>query len=127
MGSFDALAAALEEESPGQWLLAADAQRREFAVASARDGCLVTPVRLIAGEALAACIVAGERAAGTDAASVGQGALLRCPTAGWVARIAATGHHDVAAESLAPMYLREAGFLKAAPTRLIPGFTDTPD
>ena len=124
VGSFEALARALAEEAPGSWLLAADSQRHEFAVATAIDGTLATAPALLGREALSLRIAAGERAAGVDAASVGTGAWPRQPDAGWIARIAADGSRDVDAGSLAPVYLREANFAKAPPGRVIPGITD---
>jgi tRNA threonylcarbamoyladenosine biosynthesis protein TsaB len=126
VGSFEALALALADESPGAWLIAADSQRHEFAVATAVDGRLAAPPVLIGRDALALRIAAGERTAGVDAVAAGTGALPRQPDAGWIARLAADGSRDVAAESLAPVYLREASFVKAPPARVIPGITDTP-
>ncbi len=125
VGSFEALARALAEEAPGAWLLAADSQRHEFAVATAIDGHLSIPPVLIGRDALASRIASGERTAGVDATTVGTGALARQPDAGWIARIAADGTRDVAPETLAPVYLREANFAKATPGRVIPGITDT--
>lgn len=126
VGSFDALARALARESPGPWRLAADAQRHEFAVATAVDGRLTAGPALLGREALSLRIAAGERVAGVDPAAVGLGALPRHPDAGWVAVLASDGSHDVAPETLAPVYLREAAFVKAPPGRVIPGITDTP-
>jgi tRNA threonylcarbamoyladenosine biosynthesis protein TsaB len=124
IGSFAALARALGEEAPGRWILAADAQRQEFAVATALDGELVESPGLVSREGLALRIAAGERAAGVDAVAVGVGALARHPEARWVALLAEDGRHDLTPEELAPIYLREVSFVKAPPQRAIPGITD---
>lgn len=117
VSSFDILAHLATELDAGPALLAADAQRCEWAVALAGGGRLSEPIRLLARADLEARIASGQRVFTPDSNLAGSTRLF--PTA------AATGllsMHlpDADPTSLAPVYLREASFVKAPPPRILP-------
>jgi tRNA threonylcarbamoyladenosine biosynthesis protein TsaB len=117
--SFDAMAVAAKALTSGPVLLAADAQRGEFAVALAEHGRLMEPIRLAAGDVLKARIAAGESVAGPEVLRMLGGGSELFPAAADIARAAEERGVFVAAESLAPVYLREAAFVKAPPMRVV--------
>ena len=97
-------------------LLAVDAQRGEFASAWAEAGRLVEPVRLRTKDELMSGLGQGDLIAGPDLDRLVPGAQMLFPTAAGALALAL--HTEaVPAEALVPVYLREASFVKAAPTR----------
>ena len=127
-------------------VLCVNAQRQEFAVREWADGNWTGPLHLESAERLRQRLDARERLFGPDlgawvrgftvhAAGPGSVApdsiglenriqsLEAFPEAGDVALLGATGT-PVPPETLAPVYLREAAFVKAPPHRRIPGITD---
>ena len=122
VGSFEVLAAAVG----GPALLASDAQRDEWAVARVEAGRVQEAIRLVPTAELrtlaATCRVVGPEVA--RALSVGEEFHS---TAGGVGRWAVEHPVAVPAETLAPVYLRSAAFVKAPVARVIPGITDVPE
>lgn len=102
--------------------IAADAQREEFAVAPASDGRLTGPTTLVSLAELRSWIASGRRVVGPDvAARLGIGTECEWfPRASDLGRIASESTDCIAPELLAPVYLREAAFLKAGPVREVP-------
>lgn len=117
--SFEAMAVAAKALAAGPVLLAADAQRGEFAVAVAEDGRLTGPIHLAAGDALKVRIAEGEAVAGPEVLRMLGGGSELFPAAADIARSAGARGEFVTAESLAPVYLREAAFVKAPPARVV--------
>ena len=139
----------LRQAGAGPRCLCVNAQRQEFAVREWSGGDWAGPLHLESTERLLQRHTAGEALFGPDlrawiqglpATSVGPGpstanpvdratwdrgaeAVEAFPTAGDVALLAATAT-PVPPETLAPVYLREAAFVKAPPHRHIPGITD---
>ncbi|MFM7803189.1 MAG: tRNA (adenosine(37)-N6)-threonylcarbamoyltransferase complex dimerization subunit type 1 TsaB [Verrucomicrobiota bacterium] len=137
------------QPSSGPRVLCVNAQRQEFAVREWSGGGWTGPLHLESTEGLLQRRAAGEALFGPDlrawiqglpATSVGPGgspanpvdradidrwaeAVEAFPTAGDVALLAATAT-PVPPETLAPIYLREAAFVKAPPHRRIAGITD---
>lgn len=101
-------------------LLAVDAQRGEFATALGEDGRLIEPVRLRSREEIQTRLAAGEPVAGPDLERSLPGSQHLFPTAGLALELAGSAA-AVPAETLAPIYLREASFVKAPAARIIPG------
>lgn len=106
----------------GPVLLAVDAQRGEFAVAPAEAGRLLEPIRLLPATELRDRLARGERIAGPEVPRLLGGGTELHPRATLTARLAEEAGNFVAAETLAPVYLRETSFVKAPPARVIPGF-----
>ena len=123
VSSFAVLAAA----TTGPAWLASDAQRDEWAVAEVAEGRLQGEVRLVPA-AEVRTLAASQRVVGAEiVAALGVGATAY-PTAGRLgqlaAGLAAQSLSAVPPESLAPVYLRTAAFVKAPVSRSIPGITD---
>ena len=118
--SFEALRhAAARTGLAAPWTAVVDAQRQEFAVRTWDGTGWVGPLRLAPLAELTARAAAGERLVGPDADArlgTGPGVVRLLPEARDVLA-AAVGLGPVAPESLAPVYLREAAFLKAPPGR----------
>ena len=102
-------------------LLAVDAQRGEFATALAEAGRLIESVRLRTKAELLQRIIDGATVTGPDLERSLPGSRSLHPSAR-VALELAWAAPAVPAETLAPVYLREASFVKAPATRNIPGF-----
>ena len=117
VNSFDILAHLATELDSGPVLLAADAQRSEWAVAIAEGGKLSQPIRLMARAELDARIASGQRVFTPDSNLAGSTRLF--PTAA-AAGLLSTHLPDTDPTSLAPVYLREASFVKAPPPRILP-------
>lgn len=112
-------AVAAQNPETSSCLLAVDAQRKEFAVAEAKDGQLVSAMRLAPVEELKARLANGEKIAGPDVTRLLGGGIELFPSAAVTARLA-TESSSVPAESLAPVYLREVSFVKAPAPRTLP-------
>lgn len=111
VGSVDVMATLTP---PGEeFLLAVDSQRDEFAVVEASGGRLSGSLRLMPRSALECALAGGVRVAGPDLPPSFTGARALHPTAAALARMA-RGYPALAAEQLAPIYLRETAFIKAA-------------
>jgi tRNA threonylcarbamoyladenosine biosynthesis protein TsaB len=118
--SLEALAEAAKD-LPGEWLLAIDAQRGDFASARAERGQLLEPVRLRSLEEIRAWHASGHQVTGPEIARFLPGAGELFPSASSLARLGARGT-PIPAELLTPIYLREASFVKAPPARTDLGF-----
>ena len=140
----------LRQTGAGPRVLCVNAQRQEFAVRAWGGRDWAGPLHLEAGGRLLQRRAAGEALFGPDLrAWIGSlppppigpdgspsdlptpadrdlwaEAVEAFPTAGDVAMIGATCARPVPPETLAPVYLREAAFVKAPPHRHIPGITD---
>ena len=119
VSSFDAPARALPADGT-RALLAADAQRGELAVARAEAGRVLEPIRLATVAELKSLLEAGERVTGPDVLRLLGGGVELFPTAAEIGRLAEARGEFVPAETLAPVYLREAAFVKAPPARVLP-------
>ena len=117
VSSLEAMAVALSSES-GPILLAVDAQRSEFAVALAERGRLLEPVRLVSLQSLREQVEAGQRLAGPEVVRLIPEALEIYPHASILARLSESVS-PIPAETLVPIYLREANFVKAPPSRVV--------
>jgi tRNA threonylcarbamoyl adenosine modification protein YeaZ len=109
------------------WTFAVDAQRDEFAVRTCTADGWGAPVSLLGTAQLLEAAAAGTAVLGPDLRRLFPGPAQPgiaelAPTASDVLR-AASGLAPVAPESLGPVYLREAAFVKAPPARTIPGIT----
>jgi tRNA threonylcarbamoyl adenosine modification protein YeaZ len=104
-------------------LLAVNAQRGEFASAWAEHGALVEPIRLRSAEELRAVSAQGGSVIGPDLQRHLPMARPGFPSARNALRLAARARATEAV-SLAPVYPREASFVKAPAGRIIPGITD---
>lgn len=104
-------------------LLAVDAQRGEFATAWAEQGALVEPIRLRSAEEVRNIMAQGHTVIGPDLQRHLPRAQPGFPSARNALRLGA-GTRPMDAVSLAPVYLREASFVKAPAGRIIPGITD---
>jgi tRNA threonylcarbamoyladenosine biosynthesis protein TsaB len=109
-------AVAAQNPETSSCLLAVDAQKKEFAVAEAKGGKLISDVRLAPAEELKARLANDERIAGPDVTRLLEGGMELFPSAA-VAACLATESPSVPAESLAPVYLREVSFVKAPAPR----------
>jgi tRNA threonylcarbamoyl adenosine modification protein YeaZ len=103
-------------------LLAVDAQRGELAVARAENGLLLEPVRLLPLAELRLLQAAGEVIAGPGLERFLPTAIPLFPAASQTLRLARLEPASVPAETLAPVYLRVASFVKAPTPRSLPGF-----
>lgn len=118
VGSMELLARIAHERLGRGCDLAADAQRGEWACASMEGGRLQTALKLRTLEELRAGIAAGRSVVTPDEGL--PGALVLHPTAA-LAALVGGGLEERRPESLAPIYLREAAFVKAPAPRPIPG------
>ncbi len=122
----------------GPRVLCVNAQRQEFAVREWDGQGWTGPLHLESAELLLQRIIAGKAVFGPDLGTWIRGlpststsselaaradALEAYPQASDVALLGANAD-PVPPETLAPVYLREASFVKAPPHRHIPGFTD---
>ncbi len=140
----------LRQAAAGPRVLCVNAQRQEFAVRAWDGRDWAGPLHLEPAERLLQRRAAGEALFGPDLRawirSVPCPPIVRdgspsdlptptdrdrwaeaaeaYPTAGDVALLGATSAQPVAPETLAPVYLREAAFVKAPPHRKSPGITD---
>ena len=119
VNSFDTLALAADAAGLGRVLLAVDAQRQEFAAAFADGGRLVSPIRLASLVELKSQLAGGGMVAGPDVPRLLGGGVELFPSAAIAARLAENRGEFVPAETLAPVYLREAAFVKAPPSRVV--------
>ena len=117
VNSFDILAHLAVELDSGPVLLAADAQRSEWAMAPAEAGKVSEPLRLLPRAELEAQIASGQRVFTPDANLPGSTRLF--PTAA-AAGILSESLPETDPTHLAAIYLREASFVKAPPPRLLP-------
>lgn len=115
ISSLDALAAAAKDLE-GVTLLAVDAQRGEYAVARAESGRLLEPPRLSSSDDIKAQMGLGLRVGGPDLGPGLPGAMALHPEATWLA-LEADRRASTPPEQLAPVYLREACFVKAPAPR----------
>lgn len=122
VGSFETLAALAAELDAETFWLAADAQRGEWAVAQVLKGRLLETPRLVGRDQIIAWIAAGEQVFTSDADLAGATRLY--PSAARAGQLAA-GLPVVDPSTLAPVYLREAIFAKAPPSRELPGLSAT--
>lgn len=104
-------------------LLAVDAQRGEFATAWAEQGALLEPIRLRCAEEVRTILAQGNTVIGPDLTRHLPLAQPGFPSARNALRLGAKTQ-PTDATSLAPIYLREASFVKAPAGRIIPGITD---
>jgi len=122
----------------GPRVLCVNAQRQEFAVREWDGQGWAAPLHLESADLLLQRIIAGKAVFGPDLGTWIRGlpststsselaaradALEAYPQASDVALLGANAD-PVPPETLAPVYLREASFVKALPHRHIPGFTD---
>ncbi len=122
----------------GPRVLCVNAQRQEFAVREWDGQGWAAPLHLESADLLLQRIIAGQAVFGPDLGTWIRGlpststsselaaradALEAYPQASDVALLGAN-NNPVPPETLAPVYLREASFVKAPPHRHIPGFTD---
>jgi len=122
----------------GPRVLCVNAQRQEFAVREWDGQGWAGPLHLESAELLLQRITGGQPVFGPDLGTWIRGlpstatanelaaradALEAYPQASDVALLGAN-NNPVPPETLAPVYLREASFVKAPPHRHIPGFTD---
>jgi tRNA threonylcarbamoyladenosine biosynthesis protein TsaB len=119
VNSFDSLALVAAAAGLGRVLLAVDAQRQEFAVALAEGGQVVPPIRLAPLAELQAHLAAGGLVAGPEIPRLLGGGVQLFPSAAITAGLAERRAEFVPAETLAPVYLREAAFVKAPPARVV--------
>ncbi|MSU85549.1 MAG: tRNA (adenosine(37)-N6)-threonylcarbamoyltransferase complex dimerization subunit type 1 TsaB [Pedosphaera sp.] len=122
----------------GPRVLGVNAQRQEFAVREWNGQSWAGPLHLESADLLLQRITGGQPVFGPDLGTWIRGlpststsselaaradALEAYPQASDVALLGAN-NNPVPPETLAPVYLREASFVKAPPHRHIPGFTD---
>lgn len=118
VGSLDLLARLAREALGRDGLLAADAQRGEWACGEMSGGRLAGPLGLRTREALASEIAAGRLVITPDEGL--PGAVVMHPTAA-LAALMGPGLDEARPDALEPVYLREAAFVKAPPPRVVPG------
>ncbi len=104
-------------------LLAVDAQRGELATAWAEQGALVEPIRLRSAGEVRDILARGSVVIGPDLQRQFPASQTGFPSGRNALRLGA-GARPTEAVSLAPVYLREASFVKAPAGRNIPGITD---
>lgn len=102
---------------PERATLVVDAQRGECAVADCEGGRLTSPIRLVAIPVLKEALGRGERLVGPEVPELIGGERRLFPSASAAARLGIRAGVFVPAEQLAPVYLREAAFVKAPPAR----------
>jgi tRNA threonylcarbamoyl adenosine modification protein YeaZ len=125
ISSAESLAAqARAEKIRGQVNVLIDAQRKEFYLAcyevNASGYREVAPLRLAGREEVLALARAGEILLGPEAMSEWPGVRRLFPDAAMVGQLASQRTDFVPGERLEPIYLRETGFVKAPPPRIIP-------
>lgn len=118
VGSLDLLACLAREALGRDGLLAADAQRGEWACGEMVGGRVAGPLGLRTREALASEIASGRLVITPDEGL--PGAVVMHPTAA-LAALMGPGLSEVRPEALEAVYLREAAFVKAPPPRTLPG------
>ncbi len=119
LSSFEVLAAQFD----GPALLVSDAQRGEWAVARVEKGrCLEAPRLLTANEVKDLSV--GTRVIGAEVVALLGVGETQFPSAGSLGILGEKIRERVAPESLAPVYLRVAAFVRAPPSRVISGITD---
>lgn len=116
VNSFDVLAAEARSIQQGPLLLAADAQKGEWAIAEARAGIRSGPLQLIPRPELLRRLRDGITVVTPDAGL--EGAIRLFPTASGAA-VLASGLPATDPAGLAPVYLRDAVFAKAPPPRIL--------
>jgi tRNA threonylcarbamoyl adenosine modification protein YeaZ len=137
--TFEALQRQTQRQAvAGPRVLCVNAQRQEFAVREWDGQGWTGPLHLESAELLLQRITGGQPVFGPDLGAWIRGlpststsseltaradALEAYPQASDVALLGAN-NNPVPPETLAPVYLREASFVKAPPHRHIPGFTD---
>ena len=137
--TFEALQRQTQRQAvAGPRVLCVNAQRQEFAVREWDGQGWAAPLHLESADLLLQRIIAGQAVFGPDLGTWIRGlpststsselaaradALEAYPQASDVALLGAN-NNPVPPETLAPVYLREASFVKAPPHRHIPGFTD---
>lgn len=141
--TFEALQRQTQRQAvAGPRVLCVNAQRQEFAVREWDGQGWAAPLHLESADLLLQRIIAGQAVFGPDLGAWIRGlpstststftsselaaradALEAYPQASDVALLGAN-NNPVPPETLAPVYLREASFVKAPPHRHIPGFTD---
>ncbi len=119
VSSFDSLAHVAAAAGLERVLLGVDAQRQEFAVAFAEGGHAVPPLRLASLAELKSHLADGGVVAGPEIPRLLGGGVELFPSAVVTAQLAESRAEFVPAETLAPVYLREAAFVKAPPPRVI--------
>jgi len=125
ISSAESLAAqAWAEKTRGHVNVLIDAQRKEFYLASYEVNASgyreVAPLRLAGREEVLALARSGEILLGPEAMSEWPGARRLFPDAAMVGQLASQRTDFVPGERLEPIYLRETGFVKAPPPRIIP-------
>lgn len=125
--------AAQERELPLPATFAIDAQRNEYAVRTCTEAGWDDSMKLEGRDAILQRITEGQSVLGPELGNRFQdlsktavarpGSTELFPTASIVARLAGT-LEPIPPEALAPVYLREAAFVKAPPARVIAGITD---
>ena len=119
VSSFEVLAAQFDVPV----LLVSDAQRDEWAVARVeKRSCPEAPRLLTANEVKALSV--GTRVIGAEVVALLGVGETYFPSAGSLGILGEKIRESVAPESLAPVYLRVAAFVKALPSRVIAGITD---
>ena len=119
VSSFEVLAAQFD----GPVLLVSDAQRDEWAVARVeKRSCPEAPRLLTANEVKDLSV--GTRVIGAEVVALLGVGETYFPSAGSLGIVGEKIRESVAPESLAPVYLRVAAFVKALPSRVIAGITD---
>ena len=137
--TFEALQRQTQRQAvAGPRVLCVNAQRQEFAVREWDGQGWAAPLHLESADLLLQRIIAGQAVFGPDLGTWIRGlpststsselaaradALEAYPQASDVALLG-TNNNPVPPETLAPVYLREASFVKAPPHRHISGFTD---
>ena len=119
VSSFEVLAAQFDVPV----LLVSDAQRDEWAVARVeKRSCPEAPRLLTANEVKALSV--GTRVIGAEVVALLGVGETYFPSADSLGILGEKIRESVAPESLAPVYLRVAAFVKALPSRVIAGITD---
>ncbi|MEW6306939.1 MAG: tRNA (adenosine(37)-N6)-threonylcarbamoyltransferase complex dimerization subunit type 1 TsaB [Verrucomicrobiota bacterium] len=125
VSSADCLAEkARQEQIAGPLHIAIDAQRNEFYLATYDLGqagfAETAKLRLATREEVNACERTGGMVIGPEVTRWFQAGRIVVPDAATLAALAAQRSHFVPADQLAPIYLREASFVKAPPPRVLP-------
>ena len=123
IGSVPAMAMQAHEDGwRGRLNLVIDAQRGEYYLAVYElgpDGFSETaPLKLVPGAEIEALLNRGEAVAGPDVEGRLNGVRPLYPDAAFLGRLATEQNRFVSGEELVPIYLREAGFVKAPPPRI---------
>lgn len=126
ISTVEAMAAqAAAMEMTGRITLAIDAQRNEFYAATYQldSGSfqLINPLRVTSLDAVKASAADSRLIVWPELHGRFPGSEVMPPDASSLCRLAATRTDFIPGSELAPIYLREANFIKAAPARVIPG------